>query len=76
MDQTGKVANPACGQLNRKAYIFPVLSPFAPENLISQDRFGRPVPRQPAHSPLLHTLRLNTINTINTISSMNLVSHV
>ena len=28
------------------------LSPFAPENLISQDGFGSPVPRQPAH---LHT---------------------
>ena len=28
------------------------LSPFAPENLVSRDGFGRPVPRQPAH---LHT---------------------
>ena len=28
------------------------LSPFAPENLVSIDGFGRPVPRQPAH---LHT---------------------
>ena len=28
------------------------LSPYAPENLVSQDRFGSPVPRQPAH---LHT---------------------
>ena len=27
------------------------LSPFAPENLASQDGFGRPVPRQPAYSP-------------------------
>ena len=25
--------------------------PFAPENLVSGDRFGRPVPRQPSHSP-------------------------
>ena len=25
------------------------LSPFAPENLVSRDRFGSPVPRQPAH---------------------------
>ena len=25
------------------------LSPFAPENLVSPDGFGRPVPRQPAH---------------------------
>ena len=29
------------------------LSPFAPENLASRDGFGRPVPRQPAHSPYL-----------------------
>ena len=28
------------------------LSAFAPENLVSRDRFGSPVPRQPAH---LHT---------------------
>ena len=28
------------------------LSPFAPENLVSRDGFGTPVPRQPAH---LHT---------------------
>ena len=28
------------------------LSPFAPENLVSRDEFGSPVPRQPAH---LHT---------------------
>ena len=28
------------------------LSPFAPENLVSRDGFGSPVPRQPAH---LHT---------------------
>ena len=28
------------------------LSPFAPENLVSRDDFGSPVPRQPAH---LHT---------------------
>ena len=28
------------------------LSPFAPENMVSRDAFGSPVPRQPAH---LHT---------------------
>ena len=28
------------------------LSPYVPENLVSQDGFSRPVPRQPAH---LHT---------------------
>ena len=27
------------------------LSPFAPENLVSRDGFGRPVPRRPAYSP-------------------------
>ena len=26
------------------------LSPFAPENLVSRDGFGRPISRQPAHS--------------------------
>ena len=50
MDQPGKVANPARGQLNRENNI--PLSPCVPENLVSRDRFSRPVPRQPAH---LHT---------------------
>ena len=27
------------------------LSPFAPVHSVSRDRFGRPVPRYPAHSP-------------------------
>ena len=49
-DQPGKVANPARGQLNRENNIS--LSPFAPENMISQDGFDSPVPRQSAH---LHT---------------------
>ena len=49
MDQPGKVANPALGQLNRENIS---LSAFAPENLITRDEFGSPVPRQPAH---LHT---------------------
>ena len=44
------VANPARGQLNREDKFSPV-SLFAPENLISRDRFGRPAPRQPTHSP-------------------------
>ena len=51
MDQPGKVANPARGQLNRENII--PLSPCVPENLVSRDGFSRPVPRQPAH---LHTL--------------------
>ena len=37
------------------------LSPFAPENLVSRDEFGSPVPYQPAH---LHTVfRLNLVLT-------------
>ena len=50
MDQPGKVANPARGQLNRENNI--PLSPCVPENLVSRDGFSHPVPRQPAH---LHT---------------------
>ena len=37
MNQQGKVANPARGQLNREDVFFP-LSPFAPENLVSLAR--------------------------------------
>ena len=54
MDQPGMAANPARGQLKRENYFFQFifcLPPFGPENLVSRDRFGRPVPRQPAHSP-------------------------
>ena len=47
MDQPGKAANPARGQLNRENNI--PLSPCVPENLVSRDVFSRPVPRQPAH---------------------------
>ena len=50
MDQPGKVANPARGQLNRKINI--PLSPCVPVNLVSRDGFSRSVPSQPAH---LHT---------------------
>ena len=49
MDQPGKVANPARGQLNRENYI--PLSPYTLENLVSRDGFSRPVPRQPANYP-------------------------
>ena len=45
-----KVANLACGQLNRENNI--PLSPCVPENLVSREGFSRPVPRQPSH---LHT---------------------
>ena len=47
MDQPGKVANPARGQLNRENNI--PQSPCVPENLVSRDGFSRPVPRQPPH---------------------------
>ena len=47
------VAKHARGQLNRENY-FP-LPQFAAENLASQDRFGRPVPHQPAHAPHTET---------------------
>ena len=49
MDQPGKVANPARGQLKGKINI--PLSSYVPENLVSRDGFSRPVQRQPAHSP-------------------------
>ena len=54
-DQPGKVANPARGQVNKENEFS--LSPFAPENLVSRDGFGSPVPRQPAHL----ILRLNMV---------------
>ena len=47
MDQPGKVANPARGQLNRENEYFPVR--VRAENLVSRDGFGSPVPRQPVH---------------------------
>ena len=56
MHQPGKVANPARGQLNRENHIS--LSAFAPENLVSRDGFGSPIPAY------LHTvLRLNLVLT-------------
>ena len=39
MDQSGKIANPARGHLNKENIIFS-LSPFAPDNLVSRNRFG------------------------------------
>ena len=50
MDQPGKVASPARGQLNRENNI--ILSSCVPENLVSRDGFSCPIPRQSAH---LHT---------------------
>ena len=52
MNQPGKAANPARGQLNRENEYCMPLSPCVPENLVSRDGFSRPVTRQPAH---LHT---------------------
>ena len=49
MGQPSMVANPARGQMNKKNVFS--LSLFAPENLVSRDKFGRLVPRQPVHSP-------------------------
>ena len=49
MDQPSKVVAAARGQLNREIKINISLSAFAPENLVSRDRFGSPVTRQPAH---------------------------
>ena len=40
-----KFVSPARGQLNREMNIS-----FAPENLVSRDGFGLPVPVQPANS--------------------------
>ena len=57
MDQPGKVANAARGQLNRENNI--PLSPSVPENLVSRDGFSRPVPR----SLLISILRLNLVLT-------------
>ena len=45
MDQPGMVANSARGQLNRGKKGKKSLSPFAPENVVSPDRFSRPVRR-------------------------------
>ena len=48
MDQPGTVANPArAWSAEQGKWIS--LSPFAPENLVSQDGFGSLVPPQPAH---------------------------
>ena len=54
MDQPCKVTNPARGQLNRENDRDIFLSPFAPENLVSRDGFGSPVPRQFAHLTAHH----------------------
>ena len=45
------VTNPSCGQLDTGNEFSPCLS--APGSLVSRDRFGCPVPRQPPHPPHL-----------------------
>ena len=57
MDQPGKVANPARGQLNREKNI--PLSPCVPENLVSRN--GSAVPSRV--SLLIFILRLNLVLT-------------
>ena len=47
---TGEAANAARGQLNRENGFFSVPLSMT-ENLVWRDRFGCPVPRQPALSP-------------------------
>ena len=56
MDQPGKVANPARGQLNRENNI--PLSPCVPENLVSRET-GSAVPSRV--SLLISILRLNLV---------------
>ena len=58
MDQPGKVANPASGQLNKPGKMFFSLFTFAPETSVSRDGFGSPVPRQPAHIYTINITRL------------------
>ena len=58
MNKPGKAINTARGQLNRENDFS--LSPCAPQNLVSRDRFGCPVLRQPVYSP---QLRLNLVLT-------------
>ena len=70
MDQPGKVANPARGQLNRENNI--PLSACVPENLVSRDMFSRPVPRQPAH--LNTQFRLNLVSIYETVIIRHRVS--
>ena len=57
MDQPGKVANPARGQLNRENNI--ILSPYVPENLVSR----RVQLSRPASACSFSILRLNLVLT-------------
>ena len=64
INHRGEVANPAMiirSWSAKQEYTYISPPPFAPENLVSRDGLGRPVPRQPAHSP--DTFRLNLVLT-------------
>ena len=61
----------ARGQLNRENEYFPVRVVFVPENLVSRDGFGSPVPRQPAH---LHTHQAESGAHLRAFVPENLVS--
>ena len=54
MDQRGIVANLS------SSWSFS-LFPFTPDNLVSRDRFGRPVSRQPAHLNRITQLRTDGV---------------
>ena len=49
---TGRSCQSCSWSAEQGELIFPYRSPFVPENLVSRDGFGSPVPRPPAH---LHT---------------------
>ena len=53
------------------------LSPFAPNNLVSRDELGRPVPRQSAHSPP-HSgwIGYCCMDTIFTLNIVRILGHV
>ena len=53
--QPDMVANPLI-VVNWTGKIYFSLSPLAPANLVSRDKFGRPVPRQPVRTP--HSARI------------------
>ena len=60
MDQPGKVANPARGQLSRAGQVILSLSVFVPENLVARNGFGSP---SRATSQLISVLRLSLVLT-------------
>ena len=57
------IRNPAHGQLSRDNVVS--LSLFAPENFVSQDRIGRPIPRHP-HTQAVWYVQMRSIFSSNT----------